>query len=72
MTFTWSPFGASISYGDEASYLTDRSLQVFGSLPTPPFTAEEKKLVADEVYAHVWQQAMTGGFALDTISLRFV
>jgi type I restriction enzyme R subunit len=36
---------------------------VFASLPTPPFTAEEKKLVATNVYAHVWQQAMNGEFA---------
>jgi type I restriction enzyme R subunit len=36
---------------------------VFASLPTPPFTTEEKKLVATNVYAHVWQQAMNGQFA---------
>lgn len=36
---------------------------VFAKLPTPPFTAEEKKLVATNVYAHVWQQAMNGQFA---------
>jgi type I restriction enzyme R subunit len=36
---------------------------VFASLPTPPFTPEEKKLVADNVYAHVWQQAMNGQLA---------
>jgi type I restriction enzyme R subunit len=36
---------------------------VYSMLPTPPFTAEEKKLVATNVYAHVWQQAMRGGFA---------
>jgi type I restriction enzyme R subunit len=36
---------------------------VFASLPTPPFTAGEKKLVAGNVYAHVWQQAMSGEFA---------
>lgn len=35
---------------------------VYSMLPTPPFTAEEKKLVASNVYAHVWQQAMRGGF----------
>ena len=29
----------------------------------PPFTPEEKKLVAGNVYAHVWQQAMSGEFA---------
>ena len=37
--------------------------KIFIKLPTPPFTPEEKKLVADNVYAHVWQQAMSGGFA---------
>ncbi|RWM82633.1 MAG: type I restriction endonuclease subunit R [Mesorhizobium sp.] len=37
--------------------------EVFASLPSPPFTPEEKKLVAGNVYAHVWQQAMSGGFA---------
>lgn len=37
--------------------------KVYASLPTPPFTAEEKKTVAAEVYAHVWQQAIRGGFA---------
>ena len=31
--------------------------EVYVSLPTPPFTVEEKKAVAAEVYAHVWQQA---------------
>ena len=37
--------------------------EVYASLPTPPFTAEEKKAVATEVYAHVWQQAVSGQFA---------
>jgi type I restriction enzyme R subunit len=37
--------------------------EIFVKLPSPPFTPEEKKLVADNVYAHVWQQAMRGGFA---------
>ena len=37
--------------------------QVFAGLPTPPFTPEEKKLVASNVYAHVWQQALRGEFA---------
>ena len=36
--------------------------EVFTSLPTPPFTAEEKTAAADEVYAHVWQQAISGEF----------
>jgi hypothetical protein len=34
--------------------------KVFASLPTPPFSADEKRLVAGNVYAHVWQQAMSG------------
>ena len=37
--------------------------EVFANLPTPPFTAEEKKAVARNVYAHVWQQAMNGELA---------
>lgn len=37
--------------------------EVFASLPTPPFTPAEKKLVAGNVYAHVWQQALNGRFA---------
>lgn len=36
--------------------------EVFASLPTPPFTPAEKKLVAANVYAHVWQQAINGTF----------
>ena len=37
--------------------------QVYGSLPTPPFTAKEKTALAAVVYTHVWQQAVSGGFA---------
>lgn len=37
--------------------------EIFARLPTPPFTPEEKKLVAENVYAHVWQQAMSRGFS---------
>ena len=37
--------------------------EVFMNLPTPPFSEEEKNLIASNVYAHVWQQAMNGGFA---------
>jgi type I restriction enzyme R subunit len=37
--------------------------EVYANLPTPPFTADEKKTAADAVYAHVWQQAVTGEFA---------
>lgn len=34
--------------------------EVFASLPTPPFTPDEKKTVAGNVYAYVWQQAVSG------------
>ncbi len=37
--------------------------EVYASLPTPPFTAEEKEAAAAEVYAHIWQQAIVGEFA---------
>ncbi len=37
--------------------------KVFDSLPSPPFTTEEKNLVAGILYAHIWRQAMSGGFA---------
>jgi type I restriction enzyme R subunit len=37
--------------------------EVYASLPTPPFTAEEKQLVASNVYSHVWQQAVNGTYA---------
>ena len=37
--------------------------EIYASLPTPPFTAGEKKAAAAEVYAHVWQQAVSGEFA---------
>ncbi len=38
--------------------------EVYASLPTPPFTPEEKEAVAAEVYTHVWQQAAGGEFAM--------
>lgn len=37
--------------------------EVYASLPTPPFTPDEKKKLAASVYSHVWQQAVNGGFA---------
>lgn len=46
--------------GEVEAFILD---EIFVKLPSPPFTPEEKKLVADNVYAHVWQQAMRGGFA---------
>ena len=38
--------------------------KVFTSLPTPPFTVEEKGAVASDVYDYVWQQAVSGTFAV--------
>ena len=38
--------------------------EIFASLPTPPFSPEEKQAVAAEVYTHVWQQAVRGEFAM--------
>ena len=37
--------------------------EIFTSLPTPPFTVDEKEAVANDVYAHIWQQAVSGEFA---------
>ena len=37
--------------------------KVFTSLPTPPFTRREKETVADNVYDHIWQQAVNGEFS---------
>ena len=38
--------------------------EIFTSLPTPPFTEEEMKAAAFDVYDHVWQQAVSGNFAM--------
>jgi len=38
--------------------------EVFTRLPTPPFTEDEKRAAATNVYSHVWQQAVNGDFAL--------
>ncbi len=37
--------------------------RVVASLPTPPFSEEEKQAVANDVYDHIWQQAVSGAFA---------
>ena len=38
--------------------------KVFTSLPIPPFTKEEMNVVASDIYDHVWQQAVSGKFAM--------
>lgn len=40
-------------------FILDR---LFEALPTPPFSAEEKKEAARKVYEHVWQQSASGHF----------
>jgi type I restriction enzyme R subunit len=49
--------------GEVEAFILD---EIFIKLPSPPFTKEEKKQVAHNVYAHVWQQAMSGSFASAT------
>ena len=43
------------------TYILD---EVFFSLPTPPYTSEEKEAVASDVYDHIWQQAVSGAFVV--------
>ena len=45
---------------DVEIFILDRLFEV---LPTPPFTADEKKEAAARVYRHVWQQSASGVFA---------
>jgi type I restriction enzyme, R subunit len=45
--------------GDVETLILDH---VYTSLPTPPYTDDDKKLIAANVYAHVWQQAVSGAF----------
>ena len=42
---------------------------VHTNLPTPPFTDNDKKLVAANVYAHIWQQAVSGTFGAAVVTL---
>jgi type I restriction enzyme R subunit len=43
--------------GEVEAFILD---EIFVKLPSPPFTPDEKKLAARNVYTHVWQQAMSG------------
>lgn len=36
---------------------------VYEHFPEPPFSDQEKQLIAADVYAHIWQQAVSDGFA---------
>jgi type I restriction enzyme, R subunit len=46
--------------GEVEAFILD---EIYLKLPTPPYTAEDKALVAANVYAHVWQQAIGGASA---------
>ena len=46
--------------------------KVFASLPTPPFSDDEKKAVAGDVYTHIWQHANSKLFATQRDPLRFL
>jgi type I restriction enzyme R subunit len=49
--------------GEVEAFILD---EIFVKLPSPPFTQDEKKRVADSVYAHVWQQSMRDEFMRNT------
>ena len=36
---------------------------VYDVLPTPPYSDEDKDVIAKQVYQHVWEQSASGGFA---------
>jgi type I restriction enzyme, R subunit len=46
--------------GEVEALILDR---VYTDLPSPPFSVAEKDLIAKNVYAHVWQQAMGSSYA---------
>lgn len=37
--------------------------KIYGNLPSPPFTSQEKEFAAAKIYSHVWQKAVSGGFS---------
>ena len=39
---------------------------VYANLLTSPFAAEEKAAIADAVYGHIWQQAVSGALGAAT------
>jgi type I restriction enzyme, R subunit len=47
--------------GEVEASILDR---IFIELPTPPFTTDEKRAAAKNVFGHIWQQAMQGAFAM--------
>ena len=46
-------------------FILDR---LFQELPSPPFTDEEKKATAYEVYKHVWQQSSSRALAMESVA----
>ena len=39
---------------------------IYQELPTPPFTDDEKQLIARQAYDHVWQQSIRPGSSFAT------
>jgi len=37
--------------------------QIHEKLPTPPFSIDEKQIMANRVFQHVWQQSVSGSFS---------
>jgi hypothetical protein len=64
VSFRAGPGRPSIGFGRKSgpkgeiqTFMLDK---IYPNLPTPPYTEEEKELVAADVYAHVWRQAISG------------
>jgi type I restriction enzyme R subunit len=43
--------------GEVQTFILDA---IYPNLPAPPYTEEEKELIAANVYAHAWRQAVSG------------
>ena len=62
LTFDLSKIDMEKLRDEFAKKVRHKATALYTSLPTPPFTAAEKEAVADKIYAHVWQQAVSGEF----------
>lgn len=55
------------SYSVRLGYLTASQFimdHLWRSLPDPPFAADAKATIAEQVYSHIWQQSANGVFSL--------
>ena len=39
---------------------------IYQTLPEPPYTADDKEMVANLVFRHVWQQSVSGRYSQGT------